>query len=254
MTKGRPGADPPVKALGDGVQRKTLSEQISRSLMEWMAETGLQPGDRLPTELQLAETFGVSRPVVREALRALAALDIVEISTGKPARVKPFSPTLISTFMHWGMSIQAITSIEIHEFRRGIEGEGAALAAVRASAEQKEELRATVRLMHEHQGDFTRLGELDLQLHLQIAAAAQNTVVQLVMESMHQPVADLIDSGLRRMRGKPCAVPQMLDEHDAIVTAICSGDPERARATAVLVTERAIEGFRHGRKKADSWR
>jgi GntR family transcriptional repressor for pyruvate dehydrogenase complex len=249
VTRGHPAVDSPVKPLGEGVQRKTLSEQISRSLMEWMAETRLQPGDRLPTELQLAETFGVSRPVIRESLRALAALDIVEISTGKPARVKPFSPALIGTFLHWGMSIRAITSIEVHEFRRGIEGEGAALAATRATGKQKQDLRATARKMREHQDDFARLGELDLDLHLQIAAAAQNTVVQLVMESMHQAVADLIDSGLRRMRGKPCALPQMLDEHDAIVAAICAGDPEKARATAVLVTERAIDGFRNGREK-----
>lgn len=240
----RPGHSP-VKALGDGVHRETLSEQISRHLMEWMAESGLQPGDRLPTELQLAETFGVSRPVIREALRALAALDIVEISTGKPARVKPFSPALISTFLHWGMSIRAITSIEIHEFRKGIEGEGAALAARRASPQKKEELREIAARMRAEQADFGRLGELDLQLHLQIAAASENTLIQYVMESMHHPVAELIESGLNRMRTKPCAVPQMLDEHDAIVQAICDGDAERARATAALVTERAIEGFRN---------
>lgn len=241
---------PDAKILGDGFQRETLSEQISRHLMEWMTETGLQPGDRLPTELQLAETFGVSRPVIREALRALAALDIVEISTGKPARVKPFSPALISTFLHWGMSLRAITSIEIHEFRRGIEGEGAALAAVRATAGQKDGLRRTVRRMRAEQEDFDRLGELDLQLHLDIAAASGNTLVTYVMESMHQPIADLIESGLHRMRTKPWAVPQMLEEHEAIVQAICAGDAERARATAVLVTERAIEGFRGAAEEA----
>ncbi|HVX46362.1 MAG TPA: FadR/GntR family transcriptional regulator [Mycobacteriales bacterium] len=234
-----------MASLGSGVRRETLSEQISRRLMEWMAESGLQPGDRLPAEFQLAETFGVSRPVVREALRALAALNIVEISTGKPARIKPFSPELISTYLHWGMSIRAITSIEIHEFRKGIEGEGAALAARRADPGQKAALQEIVTRMREKQDDFRRLGELDLQLHLQIAAASGNTLVQYVMESMHQPVAELIASGLDRMRTKPCAVPQMLDEHDAIVRAICAGDAEGARATAALVTERAIEGFRN---------
>lgn len=238
---------PPRSAavLGAGMHRETLSEQISRRLMEWMTESGIQPGDRLPTELQLAETFGVSRPVVREALRALAALDIVEISTGKPARVKPFSPALISTFLHWGMSIHAITSIEIHEFRKGVEGEGAALAARRADPEQKAALQAITTRMRAEKDDIGRLGELDLQLHLQIAAASGNTLVHYVMESMHQPVAELIASGLQRMRAKPCAVPQMLDEHDAIVQAICDGDAELARAAAALVTERAIEGFRN---------
>lgn len=239
----RPGLSP-ARALGEGVQRETLSEQVSRHLMEWMAEVGLQPGEKLPTELQLAETFGVSRPVIREALRALAALDIVEISTGKAARVKPFSPALISTFLHWGMSIRAITSIEIHEFRKGIEGEGAALAAERADPAQKQALHEIVAEMRERHGDFGALGELDLRLHLDIAAASRNTLVRYVMESMHQPIAELIDGGLQRMRGKPCAVPQLLDEHEAIVQAICDGDAERARRTAVLVTERAITGFR----------
>jgi DNA-binding FadR family transcriptional regulator len=226
------------------MQRETLSEQVSRRLMEWMVDEGLQPGDKLPTELQLAESFGVSRPVIREALRALAALSIVEISTGKPARVKPFSPDLVSVFLHWGISVQAISSVEVHEFRKGIESESAALAATRLTPEVAAQLREIVAKMRAHPGDFDGFGELDLQLHMAIVAASGNTLLRYVMESMRQPIADLIDSGLARMQRRHASTDAMIDDHAAVVDAICSKDPEAARAAAARAAGRALEGFR----------
>lgn len=235
----------PVVTVGSApMQRETLSEQVSRRLMEWMAEEGLRPGDRLPTELQLAGSFGVSRPVIREALRALAALSIVEISTGKPARVRPFSPDLVSTFLHWGMSLRAISSVEVHEFRKGVESESAALAAARLTPAVADELRDIVGQMRTHADDFAKFGELDLRLHMAIVAASGNALLQFVMESMRQPIADLIESGLRKMQVRGDSPETMVDDHAAVVDAICSGDSEIARAAAARASGRALDGFR----------
>lgn len=237
----------PVSGRGFGsgpVQRETLSEQVSRRLMEWMADEGLQPGDRLPTEFQLADSFGVSRPVIREALRALAALSIVEISTGKPARVKPFSPDLVSVFLHWGMTLRAISNVELHEFRRGIESQSAALAAARLTPEIAAGLRDIVARMRAQPDDFDAFGELDLRLHFAVVEASGNTVMRYVMESMRQPIADLIERGLNRMREHGDSTKNMVDDHVALVEAICSGDPEAARTAADVASTRALDGFR----------
>jgi GntR family transcriptional repressor for pyruvate dehydrogenase complex len=235
----------PVVTVGSApMQRETLSEQVSRRLMEWMADEGLQPGDRLPTELQLAASFGVSRPVVREALRALAALSILEISTGKPARVRPFSPDLVSVFLHWGMSLRAISSVDVHEFRKGVESESAALAATRLTPEAADELREIVAQMRTHADDFDKFGELDLQLHMAISAASGNALLQFVMASLRQPIANLIESGLHRMQVRGDSPKVMVDDHAAVVEAICAGDPDTARAAAAQASGRALDGVR----------
>jgi DNA-binding FadR family transcriptional regulator len=226
------------------VQRETLSEQVSRRLMEWMADEGLRPGDRLPTEFQLADSFAVSRPVIREALRALAALSIVEISTGKPARVKSFSPDLVSVFLHWGMTLRAISNVELHEFRRGIESESAALAAARLTPQIATELREIVASMRAQADDFDAFGQLDLRLHFAVVEASGNTLMRYVMESMRQPIADIIERGLRRMKERGDSTEKMIDDHAALVEAICSGDPGAARAAAGYTSTRALDGFR----------
>ena len=77
------------------LSRQTLPEQVAENLIDFIASEGLKPGELLPSTAKLSESFGVSRPVVREGLRSLASLGIIEIVNGKGAIVKPIDGSLL---------------------------------------------------------------------------------------------------------------------------------------------------------------
>lgn len=197
--------------------------------MESIAEQGLQPGDQLPAEGRLAEGFGVSRPVVREALRHLAALNMIELATGKAPVVKPITPDLLGTFFQWAVQLNVNSLIELHELRRGVEGACAALAAQRLTDEDRATLQALVRSMRECVSDFDAYTELDMQLHLAIAAATRNSLLRHLVDSIRVPMKQVIRTGLDLIEPSEDRLERLQHGHEVIVEAILAGDPAEAR-------------------------
>src|SRR5688572_30719199 len=91
-------ATDPSDILATKLNRTTLVEQVARNLVEFIESSHLIPGDTLPSTTKLATNFGVSRPVVREALKFLEAKGVIEISNGKKPTVKPITTELLLGF------------------------------------------------------------------------------------------------------------------------------------------------------------
>jgi DNA-binding FadR family transcriptional regulator len=113
------------------LRRETLSEQVAERLIASIEQDHLAPGALLPSEATLAAEYGVSRPVVREALKALAAKDVIAIANGKGAIVQPMSSAPLTDFFARALRNRHATAVELLEVRKGIEVQSATLAAQR---------------------------------------------------------------------------------------------------------------------------
>ncbi|WP_138445402.1 FadR/GntR family transcriptional regulator [Sinomonas susongensis] len=232
-------AEDRLLALADHpVQRMTLSSQVAERLIQQIGRDGLRAGDDLPSETRLAAAFSVSRPVVREALRHLAALRMVELSNGKPAKVMPVTPDLLGVYFEWAVRQDIDNTVELHELRQGVEGMCAELAASRATEEEREQLRALAAEMRTVLHDTDQYAELDARLHLSIIDCAHNSLLRHLAGSIRGPLRTSIQTGLALLAGNPERLERMQHQHEDIVQAIIARDP----ATARTLMDRHIGG------------
>jgi DNA-binding FadR family transcriptional regulator len=219
-----------LHALADEpVQRTTLSSQVAERLIQKIGRDGLRAGDELPSETRLATAFSVSRPVVREALRHLAALRMVELSNGKPAKVMPVTPDLLGVYFEWAVRQDMDNTVELHELRQGVESMCAGLAATRATQAEKDELRAIAAEMRTVLEDTDQYAELDARLHLSIIDCAHNSLLRHLAQSIRGPLRTSIQTGLALLAGNPERLEHMQHQHEDIVEAIAANDPTTAR-------------------------
>lgn len=185
---------------------------------------GLKPGDRLPPERELAARTGVGRPAVREALRALQMLRIVEVRHGDGTYVSSLDPAALAEPYDVFLAIGSMTLDHLFEARRVLEAALAALAATRIDEQGIERLRECVAEARQAGDDPGRFLELDMQLHSLIVEAAGNPVLRNVMSS--------ITGLLRASRELTVVIPgvreRVVADHQRIVEAIAARNADRA--------------------------
>jgi GntR family transcriptional repressor for pyruvate dehydrogenase complex len=164
-----PKTDKPATTLRP---RETLTSQLVRALTDRIAQGELKPGDRLPTEQDLIEAFGVSRTVVREAISSLRATGLVNTQQGVGAFVRELPPPLLQTTAANLDMLQ--DAIKVMELRIGVEVEAAALAAQRREAHHVQKLGEAVSRMAEAIEATEDTVEPDLDFHRTIAEATNN--------------------------------------------------------------------------------
>jgi len=122
--------------------REQLPERIASRLVSLIAERHLRPGDKLPPERELAASMQVSRPSLREALRALAMLNIVEIRQGSGTYVRSLQPEVLVEHFDFVFALDDATFAELLETRKLLEPGLAAAAATHATQDELDRLRA----------------------------------------------------------------------------------------------------------------
>ena len=208
-----------------------LSDRLAARIAEQIDGGALVPGDRLPTEQQLAGAYGVSRTVVREAVHQLKSQGLVRSRQGSgvfvtapPAhRALAFDPKVLE-------SMDAV--LQMVEMRRVIEGEMAALAAQRATRAQKALLKRAL-LAIDAATDAGELGvEQDLAFHRAIGEATGNPQFLRLLGILEAYLRDAmtVTKGYESMRSD--FMEQVRLEHGAIVAAVAAGDAQGARRAA----------------------
>lgn len=187
----------------------------------------LMPGDRLPSELALSREFGVSRTVVREALRSLAAMRIIELSAGRRATIADIDHGPLSLLIEHGVHTDQISIPQIYDVRRTIEVRIAALAALRRDDGQAAELVRIARAMAAARDVPPELMEHDLAFHRLLALACRNPVFGLLDGAFQQITRETWPIGWRA-RDTDAARQRMLDTHLQIAEAVERGDPSEA--------------------------
>ncbi len=219
----------PIKPLG---RERRLYERVVDKVLELIASGAWKPGYRLPPERELAEAFGVSRTVVREAVKALEARGILESVTGSGIYVRAVDSSIVSRSLQTYMQLsnQADFDIRLNEVRRVLEGEIVALAAQRATPEQRAELQQICREMRER-NLAQKMAELDFRLHLTLAKATQNDLFEVLLTPLITQLRDQITLTWQGYGQRP--VETVLTQHEAIVAAVVSGDAEAARQAMI---------------------
>ena len=226
----RPAASPagPATPLERG-QRVRLADQLYGQIFEQIVSGRLNVGDKLPSEHEICETYGVSRPVVREALLRLRADGLVMAQQGLGTFVSHQPAPRLKTF---GDAQNVSAYLRAQEVRLALEGEAARLAALRRTDEQLGRIEAA----HAAFIDALEAGrvspEADLAFHASIAEASGNDYFPGVLETIHEAISGFMRLSLSLTRtGSRERAQRVAGEHAAILAAIREQDAERARVT-----------------------
>jgi len=218
-------------------ETRRLYEQISEKLAKSIAEGKYELGQRLPSERELAQAFGVSRPTVREAIIALELDGLVEVRLGSGVYVTNLQPPSGSE------GVKDIGPFELLEARRIIEGEAAALAAVRIDDAQLRELSALIAEMRDDnkQNQILMSEEADRRFHELIAASTQNSGIIAAVQMLWDARARSPQSHSLDDKGRARGLKPPIEEHAAILRALKRRDPEAARTAMHVHITRVID-------------
>lgn len=205
--------------------KRALSEKIVARLLSLIKEKELGPGDKLPPERELAATMQVSRPSLREALRALSIMNVVEIRQGDGTYVTSLEPELLTEHLGFVFSLTDSTFLELFEARKIVEPDIAAIAAQRITDEENTELEVCLAKSIENIEDHQAFVEVDIELHERITKAARNPILNRFMASIGQ----LSRASRSRTVELPGVPQQSVEDHRTIVMALKARDPEAAR-------------------------
>ena len=209
------------------ITRGTLADQVTNRLLEYIETQHLKPGDLLPSETSLVASFGVSRPVIREALKSLAGKGIIEIVNGKGALIRPVDSDPLRLFFQRAMQMEYGTMLELMEVRKGLEVQSAMLAAQRREAQDLEGIRRVLQAMRENQGNLEAYTRLDVDFHLRIAAASHNTMMVSLVESIRDALRNTITAGLQS-RGQSLQFENIQHAHEQLYETLVAGDAQAA--------------------------
>jgi len=201
---------------------KPVPELILDEITRLITEGILKPGDRLPSESELAERFGVGRSSLREAMRALQLLGIVEVIQGKGTFLRQTHMLPLAT--DWARLSRMGLISQVMEARQIIEVAIAQLAAERATEEDIAVMRAAIRRAEEAHGDSVISGEASVDFHLALAEATHNEVLAL----MYKTVRDLYLETARQTQMTPESAENRLQDHRQILESVEQQDPELA--------------------------
>jgi len=222
----RSGADTAEPALFGLVNReRRLSDKVADMMLETILSDRLQVGDRLPSERELGEQFGVSRTVVREAIRALVTKGVIDVRSGSGLRVAAVDANAVSESMSLFLRGGTLDFEKVHEVRAVLEVHLAGLAAERATDDDVAQLREIHERMQTETSDVEAAARDDLEFHRAIARATHNELFLLLMDSIGSSLIDI-----RRENLGSGSAPMTLSQHESILDAIAARDPEAARA------------------------
>ena len=207
-----------------------LADGVLAALSEAILEGRLAPGEALPSEATLATRFGVSKQVVREAIRQLAALGAVRIGQGRATRVAGMTdPEPLARFWRFAVGATREGLAEAVELRRMIEPQVARLAARNATEAGIAALREALARMEAAIGDVDRWVPADLDFHEQLGRMSGNRLVHLQVQAL-RPVMDQVlqrFSGGARTRADWNAT---LARHRRVLDSVAARDEARALA------------------------
>lgn len=205
-----------------------LPDQVAAILTEELENGTLQPGQMLPPEMELANKFGVSRAVIREALSQLKAEGLLESQQGRGVRVVGRTGRRFFRLEDPDkFNAQSLT--HLYELRAILESEAAAMAAARGTTRDVAKLGQCVVDMARAVEDDTIGAVPDLDFHRGIAEASGNQHLCDLMQFLNDKLLVLIKEARTHSRQNPGLPRQVQKEHESIYRAIEARDPDKAR-------------------------
>lgn len=218
-------------SLGEQTTRRpSQNEVVVQGIQDMISSGEIKPGDRLPVEPLLAERFSVSRSSLREGVRALVAMGILETRQGSGTTVTTLDPHLLLKPLEFWASIQGEkSSHDLHSVRQALEVESAATAASRRTPEDIEQLRRLLKAAEPaiQAKDHEAAMAVDLEFHLTVAKVSRNPILIALLEALSRPTLRMRIWQSIYHSGR---IETTHHEHQAVLNAIAAGDPISAHA------------------------
>jgi GntR family transcriptional repressor for pyruvate dehydrogenase complex len=208
-----------------------LADEAINKIKEMIVSGSLRPGDRLPKEADLAEHLGLSRNSLREAVKALSMIRVLDVRQGDGTYVTSLEPHLLLDLLGFVVDFHTDDAVmHFLEVRRLLEPAATALAAQRMTADDVEKLQAVLDELGA-EPSIEALVANDLEFHRRIAAGAANPVLSSLLDGLSGPT-----TRARIWRGltQQGAAERTREQHQAIVDAIAARQPDLARSWATV--------------------
>lgn len=219
------------------VEDQSLNTAIADRLKDYILRERLRPGDKLPTEGALSERLHVSRSAVREAMRGLEALGMVEARQGSGRVVRQFSFDAIMDSLSYGMVFNSHTIRQVTEVRKALDAYFVEQAAARVTDADLDELDALVERIGQKLRDGKTYAEEDFRFHRKLFEIAGNPLGMQLFGITWEVRMRTVDPGFWRLPGSASEV----DIHADIVSALRARDPGRARLAVLAHYEYSDE-------------
>jgi GntR family transcriptional repressor for pyruvate dehydrogenase complex len=217
-----------------------LSGEVVNHFTELIVQQQLQPGHKLPPERDLCEQLGVSRTVLREAVKMLEEKGLLETRQGSGTYVRTFSPQAISDSMSLYVRSDQRRYIELMELRSILDVELAGRLAEQATEAEIAGLQQHIEKMRQLVGDAEAFAAEDVAFHTRFYQAAHNSVLL----SIAQPIMDLLEDVNRVTFIEPGSMESSLERHAAVTDCIRNHDREGARLAMLDIISRGEQRVR----------
>ena len=213
------------------VRRTSNVEMLVRSLCDYLMDAlmsnKLKTGDMLPSDRQLSTMFNVGRTPIREALKVLSILGLIQIFPGKGTFVASQSTDLFFAPLSWSFLLGQSSTTQIVDVRNVLEAESARLAALNATPESLDELTRVFNQMTDAyaKSNFQVFLDMDIDFHLAVAKCSANPIILNLLTTSRKLLTYISRSGI----SNPTAIQSIYDEHAAIYKAITQSTPDLAQ-------------------------
>ena len=204
--------------------------------MAYLLAGNVRPGEKIPSERNLAEVLGVGRSIVREGLKSLTLLGLVEVRQGDGTYLRSTESDLLPQSIEWGLLLGQKRTRDVVEARRYLEVILAGLAAERRSEEDLSELSRLLDEMRDAK-DASGFVMADIAFHLRVAQASRNESLTQIMTS----IRSLLQVWITRVMEAAESFQPSLDEHVAVLAALRAGDPAAAKLAMEAHMEHAVD-------------
>ncbi len=210
------------------IKTKRLYEEIVEQIKQLITDGKLKPGDRLLAERELAEQFQVSRASVREAIRTLEMLGVIDIRPGEGTFVRGTETDDIIRPLAMFLAVERSSLLDMFEMRRIFETATARLAAERASEEELDHIESMLEKMRERLNvlDPEKGEEFDAAFHYAVAEATHNSLLTKLFKTVSEEFAKANSVARRQLYHDNIQNAQkIIDQHSEILEAIRSRNP-----------------------------
>jgi GntR family transcriptional repressor for pyruvate dehydrogenase complex len=214
------------------VSRTSLSDEIVHQITDLISREVLKPGERLPSERELCKKFGVGRTSLREALRSLAVMGILDGRVGEGTFVSRSNSKYLAKTLQWGLLLDRKKVQDLIETRLMLESQTAFLGAQRAEEDNLREIEQAIAGMAECLDEPHEYLDFDLQFHLAIARAAQNSILFNLLGLTRGYLQEWIKKSLAagpRSSKNGARAKLSIKEHKQILEQLRQGHSEGAR-------------------------
>jgi GntR family transcriptional repressor for pyruvate dehydrogenase complex len=203
------------------IQKNSLVVEITKRLLDYIFSGSLKVNDKLPAERQLSEALGVGRSAIREAIKALTVLGVLEVRQGDGTYLKRTDSTLLPQVIEWSLLLGENQAMDLIEARKVIEISICRFAAERGKDEEIAELKQIMDKMKLEPANFV---ELDVSFHLKLAEMSRNSVLKDILSS----IQSLLRTWIKLVIESAGDTEFSYKDHSAIFEAVSKRDPDAA--------------------------